>query len=316
MIKLNKKDLDNRNVNISLDDNSYDAVFTLKDNDLLLIVNFHEDIVKCQKYTHNVDYFTGIMLNGDSHITLINCIYHSQSSETSISGKPDYKIIYIIDRILMGYKLDGWNDKVVNNISASFADIRFLIDQKPYEYDIEKASALFNPINKVFKVNDDEYLLYDLSKYTFGSYDYIYNTNYRIMVKYKSSRTIAEAIYDIYSVRNLLILLLKRFINVSFLEMDIADDNNVYIIDCAEEQTSIDLDEFVDGLNHRNCIKIDKIDFDKVLEKFILNNEKLLPLEEVYFGVLKNKTHEITRFVNAITMLEYYSRTFDYDNSW
>lgn len=51
--------------------------------------------------------------------------------------------------------------------------------------------------------------------------------------------------------------------------------------------------------------------FDNILEKFNLIYERVYPLLELLYNAYSNKLPNLNRFLDVITMIEYYSREFD-----
>lgn len=126
--------------------------------------------------------------------------------------------------------------------------------------------------------------------------------------------SIKKVLENIYIFRNFLMIILKQPIYVKKQTIYI-NDNAVELFDCNDNDDFLENPSLEEMLSHR-CLKINNIDnIETIYNNFIKQYNQLYPLIELYYNVTQYKIPNLTRFINATTMLEYYSRTYDYINS-
>ena len=86
--------------------------------------------------------------------------------------------------------------------------------------------------------------------------------------------------------------------------------------DCSYRDTILETTDIDEMLSHR-CLKIDNIDnIELIYNNFINNYKQLYPLIELYYNVTQYKVPNLTRFINSTTMLENYSRNYDFASAF
>ena len=91
------------------------------------------------------------------------------------------------------------------------------------------------------------------------------------------------------------------------------NDNAVELFDCNNNDEFLENADLEEMLSHR-CLKIENINnIEVIYNNFIKQYNQLYPLLELYYNVTQYKVPNLTRFINATTMLEYYSRNYNFD---
>lgn len=216
----------------------------------------------------------------------------------------------------MGYDLTNYNEKFISNISVEYNDISWFTNEKVYKNEILKNSITITPIYKEYKMNDKTIIIDILPSFVERKNKIEVNGIMHFTYVFKNEQNIDSALQYVYLIKNLLMLLGKRNINV--IAQNINNDSKTYeLIDCiTDKNIKIESEELIDYLNHRNGFKIeDLMNITSIIKKFEDSYNRLEPLLELYYSVVKYNVPNLTRFVNGLTMLENYSREFDDTNA-
>ena len=309
------KDFNNRSIIVKYNGKEYPGTFFIKEERLILSIMMTTDIEEWRKAVNDIDVLPAYLIDNNRKITLINCMHCGNSAsgvDPIISAQSDYWI----DRILLDYELENFDKAFINCISATYDDICWITKGRIYSQDIINDKIDINPVFKDYKFEDKYVVFGMLPSFAGDDYNMTISGNRGFNITFNSTKTIDEALKYIYLIKNLLMILGKR--NIKVLNQEIIGDEQQYrIIDCGgdKEYNKINI-ELADHLNHRIGIKIEEFDnFDVVLKNFEREYDRLMPLLELYYNVVKYKVPNLTRFVNAITMLEYCSREFDDANA-
>lgn len=309
------KDLNNRSIIVKYNEKEYPGTFFIREERLILSIMMTTDIEEWRKAVNDIEVLPAYLIDNNRKITLINCMHYGNSSsgvDSIISAQSDYWI----DRILLDYELENVNDAFINCISAEYDDICWITKGRIYSQDIINDKIDINPVFKEYKLEDKDVVFGMLPSFVGNDYNMTISSNRGFSIKFNTNKHIDEALKYIYLIKNFLMILGKR--NIKVLNQEIIENELHYrIIDCGEnkEYNKINID-LADHLNHRIGIKIENFDdFDAVLNNFEREYDRLMPLLDLYYNVVKYKVPNLTRFVNAITMLEYCSREFDDTNA-
>ena len=136
--------------------------------------------------------------------------------------------------------------------------------------------------------------------------------NKEIVVYLKSNKKVCfdDVMKKIYTFRNLMMILLKRNVIVKKQTLKI-NEKEYELFDCDNHEIKRENENLRSQLIFRNVKYEDIEDFNHVLEKFNLIYERICPLLELLYNAYSNKLPNLNRFLDAITMIEYYSREFD-----
>ena len=309
------KDLNNRSIIVKYNEKEYPGTFFIREERLILSIMMTTDIEEWRKAVNDIEGLPAYLIDNNRKITLINCMHYGNSSsgvDPIINAQSDYWI----DRILLDYELENVEDAFINCISAEYDDICWITKERIYSQDIINDKIDINPVFKEYKLEDKDVVFGMLPSFAGNDYNMTISGNRGFNIKFHSNKTFDKALKYIYLIKNFLMVLGKR--NIKVLNQEIIEGELHYrIIDCGgdKEYNKINID-LADHLNHRIGIKIEDFDdFDVVLNNFEREYDRLMPLLELYYNVVKYKVPNLTRFVNAITMLEYCSREFDDANA-
>ncbi len=308
-------DFNNRSVIVKYNGKEYSGTFFIKEERLILSIMITTDIEEWRKIVNDIEVLSAYLIDNNRKITLINCRHCGNSAlgvDTIISAQSNYWI----DRILLDYELENVDNTFINSIFAEYDDICWITKGSIYRQDIINDKIDINPVFKKYKLEDKDVIFCMLPSFVGNDYNMTISGNRGFKIKFNVNKSIDEALKYIYLIKNLLMILGKR--NIKVINQEIIDDIRHYrIIDCGgdKEYNKINID-LTEHLDHRIGIKIEDFDdFDIVLSNFEREYDRLMPLLELYYNVVKYKVPNLTRFVNAITMLEYCSREFDNVNA-
>ena len=311
----NYKDLNNKSILLKLNRKEFYGTFYIKNQKLFLNINITNDIDEWSSTINDIEFISATFVENRKQITLLNCIYSGYSS----SGYNPIKkacAIFMIDRVLLDYDLTTYEEKFISNIRVEYKDISWLTNEKIYKNNTLKNSITITPIYKEYKMNDKTITIDILPSLVEKENKIEINCIMNFTYAFKNKQNIASALQYVYLIKNLLMLLGKRNIDVT--SQNIIDDSKIYeLMDCITDMNiKIENEELVNHLNHRNGFKIeDMCNFTSIIEKFEDFYERLESLLELYYNVVKYDVPNLTRFVNDLTMLENYSREFDDNNA-
>lgn len=309
------KDFNNISVKVKIDGKNYNAIIKVNDNNLILEVNMSKILNSSEEINKDYDVIVGNVNYDDKEITFIKCVFNGFS--TIQHNLVDVYIVnFRVDRILYGLKLGRLNFKKFLKFKVSYEDIDCFTNDKPYSSNNKLLSYKSNPSNYLIKFLD-----YDIN-INFISCNNMKDSSLSIKrktsVKFVSydKNNIIYVLEQIYKFGSFLMILLKRpiLVNKQYLYLD--DDIFVELYDCGNFNVDYKKNlELLDHLNHR-CLKIEKIsNISEIYQNFITNYQKLYPFLELYFNSVRFNSPNLTKFLNATTMLEYFSNEFDKNNA-
>ncbi len=311
------KDFNNISIKVSIKRKMFDSILIVDNDRLILKINMLKDIEEWRNTNKNYDILSGKFLFNDEKIFLINCMNSGHSSTTNgKTGKIEAAFVeFVIDRIIIDKNL---SQKSLNNItkySSSYKNLDLFIESKPFMCDLKTFD--YDSNTKNYEIKTDSY---SLNIKTFCSFD---ETQQSLSItrlsqvdfSHTKGISIKKVLENIYTFRNFLMLILKHPIYVKKQTIYI-DDNPVELFDCSYRDIILENTELNEMISHR-CLKIDKIDnIELIYNNFINNYNQLFPLIELYFNVTQYKVPNLTRFINSTTMLENYSRNYDFTSAF
>lgn len=309
------KDLENKSILLKINEKEFYGTFYIKNQKIFLNINMTNDIEEWRSTCNDIEYIYATFVENRKRITLLNCIYSGYSS-TGYDPIINASAIFLIDRVLLDYDLSNYDEKFISNISVEYKDVSWFTNKKVYKNERLKNSITIIPIYKEYKMNDKTIIIDILPSFVERENKIEVNGIMHFTYVFKNEQNIASALQYVYLIKNLLMLLGKRNINV--ISQNIIDDSKVYeLMDCIiDRNIKIENEELIEHLNHRNGFKIEDLsNFTSMVEKFEDLYERLAPLLELYYSVVKYNIPNLTRFVNGLTMLENYSREFDDTNA-
>lgn len=311
----NYRDLENKSILLKINDKDFCGTFYIKNQKLFLNINMTNDIEEWRSTCNDIESISATFVENKKRITLLNCVYSGHSS-TGYNPIINACAIFLIDRVLLGYDLTNYDEKFISNISVEYKDILWFTNKKVYKNEILKNSITITPIYKEYKMNDKTIIIDILPSFAERENKIEINGTMHFTYVFENKQNIDSALQYVYLIKNLLMLLGKRNINVISHNIN-NHSKTCELIDCITDiNTKIENEEVIDHLNHRNGFKIEDLsNFISIVEKFEDLYERLEPLLELYYNVVKYNVPNLTRFVNSLTMLENYSREFDDTNA-
>lgn len=307
------KSFNNLSVRVKICKKTYIGTLLIKNDYLILRIDMTKDIENWRNHTENFKILTGNLLHENTEITFLNCRCISQSckgTENIISATLDYRI----DRILLGKKITKQEYKNINEYEISYNNIDDFTNSRPYSVDYKKLEYK-GELNNYIIILKDYTISIDFSC-DINQKDNSVSINRHTTVLFSHNKKISliKVFENIYKFRNFLMLLLKKRITVEKQHV-IFGEEKYQIFDCTDEMLSEISEDLKEQLNYR-CLKIEEINnLNEIYQKFLDNYDKLYPLIELYFNVTQYEVPNLTRFVNAITMIEYCSRTFNFSSA-
>ena len=311
----NYRDLENKSILLKINDKDFYGTFYIKNQKLFLNINMTNDIEEWRSTCNNIESISATFVENKKRITLLNCMYSGHSS-TGYNPIINACAIFLIDRVLLGYDLTNYDEKFISNIIIEYKDISWFTNKKVYKNEILKNSITITPIYKEYKMNDKTIIIDILPSFAERENKIEINGIMHFTYVFENKQNIDSALQYVYLIKNLLMLLGKRNINV--ISHNINNHSKIYeLIDCITDRNiKIENEELINRLNHRNGFKIEDLsNFISIVERFEDLYERLEPLLELYYNVVEYNVPNLTRFVNSLTMLENYSREFDDTNA-
>lgn len=311
----NYRYLENKSILLKINDKDFYGTFYIKNQKLFLNINMTNDIEEWRNTCDDIECISANFVEDNKKITLLNCMYSGHSS-TGYDPILNASAIFWIDRVLLDYDLKEYSANFISSISVEYADISWFTNKKVYKNEILKDSISIIPIYKEFKMNDKTIIFDILPSFSEYSNSIKVSGIMRFTYVFNNKQTLDSSLKYVYFIKNLLMLFGKRNINV--ITQKINEELQTYeLIDCGvDKNIKFESEELIEHLNHRNGFKIEDLDnFISIIDKFERLYERLNPLLELYYNVVKYKIPNLTRFVNGLTMLENYSREFDDTNA-
>ena len=313
----NWKDFNNISIRVSLKRKIFDAIFIVDNNRLILKINMIKDINEWRKTNKNYDILSGKFLFNNEKVFLINCMHSGHSSTTNCkTGKLESAFAeFIIDRIIIDKNLSQKSLNNINKYSSSYENLDFFIESKPFMSNLKTFD--YDSNTKNYKIKTDTYLINIMTFCSLNETQQSLSINRlsQIDFSHKKGISIKKVLENIYTFRNFLMLILKHPIYVKKKTIYI-DDHPVELFDCSYRDTVLETTDIEEMLSHR-CLKIDNIDnIELIYNNFINKYNQLYPLIELYYNVTQYKVPNLTRFINSTTMLENYSRNYDFESAF
>lgn len=311
------KDFNNLSVKVSINKKNYDAILIVDNNRLILKIDMSNNIPEWRKIDGNYDILSGKFLFENYKIFFINCICTGHSSTINCVDE-NIKVAtvdFIVDRLILGKNLLKTSLNKIQRYSASYKNMNLFsipksltsnlktidFDSNTHSHKIETPSY---SINMMFYCHNEESQR-SLSIKRLSAVEF----------NHSKPVNIKKVIENIYMFRNFLMIILKHPIYVEKQTLYI-NDNSIELFDCNDNNELSENSNLEEMLSHRG-LKIENIDnISDVYNNFINNYKQLCPLLELYYNVTQFNVPNLTRFINSTTMLENYSRNYDFEVSF
>lgn len=310
------QDFNNLSIKVTINKKIYDAILNTDNNRLILKINMTKDINEWRKTNKNYDIISGRFLFNSQKIFFINCIHtgHESSMNCKKNIIENATSNFIIDRLIIDKNISKTSLNNISKYSASYKNLdlfselnRIMPGLREIDYDSNtcnyKINTPFYSMNIMFYCSTKE----DRNSLTV-------NRMSHVEFEHSKGVSIKKVLENIYTFRNFLMIILKQPIYIKKQTIYI-NDNAVELFDCNDNDDFLENPSLEEMLSHR-CLKINNIDnIETIYNNFIKQYNQLYPLIELYYNVTQYKIPNLTRFINATTMLEYYSRNYDFINS-
>ena len=311
------QDFNNLSVKVTIRKKIYDAILIVDNNRLILKVNMTKDISEWRKTNKNYDILAGKFLFENHKIFFINCLYAGHSSHQDFSNDTveNLTVDFRIDRLILDKNISKTSLDRITKYSASYKNLDLFFEQKPIMSSLRTFDYDSNTHN--YKINTSSYSMNILSYCSLEEHRNSLSITRKSYIEFEHAKpiTIKKALDNIYIFRNFLMIILKQPIYVKKQTVYI-NGNSVELFDCNDNDPSLENADLEEMISHR-CLKIENINnIETVYNNFINEYTQLFPLLELYYNVTQYKVPNLTRFINATTMLEYYSRTYDFSTAF
>lgn len=310
------QDFNNLSIKVTINKKIYDAILNTDNNRLILKINMTKDINEWRKTNKNYDIISGRFLFNSQKIFFINCIHtgHESSMNCQKNIIENATSNFIVDRLIIDKNISKTSLNNILKYSASYKNLDLFSELNRIMPGLREIDYDSNTCN--YKINTPFYsmniMFYCSTKEDRNSL--IVNRMSHVEFDHSKGVSIKKVLENIYRFRNFLMIILKQPIYVKKQTIYI-NDNAVELFDCNDNDDFLENPSLEEMLSHR-CLKINNIDnIETIYNNFIKQYNQLYPLIELYYNVTQYKIPNLTRFINATTMLEYYSRTYDYINS-
>lgn len=310
------QDFNNLSIKVTISKKIYDAILNIDNNRLILKINMTKDINEWRKTNKNYDIISGKFLFNSQKIFFINCIHTGNETSMNCTKNTIENATsnFIVDRLIIAKNISKTSLNNISKYSASYKNLDLFSELNPIMPGLRKIDYDSNTCN--YKINTPFYsmniMFYCSTKEDRNSL----TVNRMSHVKFEHSKDISikKVLENIYTFRNFLMIILKQPIYVKKQTIYI-NDNAIELFDCNDNDDFLENPNLEEMLSHR-CLKINNIDnIETIYNNFIKQYNQLYPLIELYYNVTQYKIPNLTRFINATTMLEYYSRNYDFINS-
>lgn len=310
------QDFNNLSIKVTINKKIYDAILNTDNNRLILKINMTKDINEWRKTNKNYDIISGRFLFNSQKIFFINCIHtgHESSMNCQKNTIENATSNFIVDRLIIDKNISKTSLNNILKYSASYKNLDLFSESNRIMPGLREIDYDSNTCN--YKINTPFYsmniMFYCSTKEDRNSL--IVNRMSHVEFEHSKGVSIKKVLENICRFRNFLMIILKQPIYVKKQTIYI-NDNAVELFDCNDNDDFLENPSLEEMLSHR-CLKINNIDnIETIYNNFIKQYNQLYPLIELYYNVTQYKIPNLTRFINATTMLEYYSRTYDYINS-
>lgn len=311
------QDFNNLSVKVTIRKKIYDAILIVDANRLILKVDMTKDISEWRQADKNYDILSGKFLFENHKIFFINCLFAGHSSHQNFTNNTieNLTVDFHIDRLLLGKNISKTSLNRITQYSASYKNLDLFFEQKPMMSSLRTFD--YDSNTHKYKINTSSYLMNIFSCCSLEEHRNSLSITRKCHVEFKHTKsiTIKKALENIYTFRNFLMIILKQPIYVKKQTIYI-NDNSIVLFDCNDNDPSLEDANLEEMISHR-CLKIENIDnIEIVYNNFINEYTQLFPFLELYYDVTQYNIPNLTRFINATTMLEYYSRTYDFSSAF
>ena len=310
------QDFNNLSVKVTINKKIFDAILHIDNNRLTLKINMTKNLNEWRKLNTNYDIISGKFLFNNQKIFFINCIYVGHKSSINCKNNTIENVTsdFIVDRLIIDKNICKTSLNNISKYSASYKNLDLFSESNGIMSSLREIDYDSNTCN--YKINTPSYSMNIMFYYSTEEDRKSLIVNRSSCVEFEHSKkvTIREALENIYTFRNFLMIILKQPIYVKK-QIIYINDNAVELFDCNDSGDFLENPSLEEMLFHR-CLKINTIDnIETIYNNFIKQYNQLYPLIELYYNVTQYKIPNLTRFINATTMLEYYSRNYDSINS-
>lgn len=302
------EDFNNISLKVKLGRKSYDAILLKRNNSLVLRVNMIKDIENWRNHKKFYSLINGTIIFSNEKVTLLDCQFigqHYNGPVIMTKAELDYRI----DRIVLGKKISKEESKNIKQYEVEYNNIDNFTNSKPYTMNLETLEYKGNLDNYDIILKDTKISVIFTCSEKSNEFSYELERETIVSFKHKGKNNITQVLNNIYKFRNFLMILLKKAIIVERQYIYINKERYI-VFDCRNDELIKVKEDLLIHLNHR-CLKIEDIsNLSEICQNFFDNYDKLNPLLELYYNVTQFKVPNLLRFVNAVTMIEYLSRTF------
>ena len=305
------QDFNNISVEVKIDNIKYNSILYIKNGMLELKIDCTKNIEKFDRNIKIIDIINGKILKDSTKVTFINCFHHGMQSLGA--GKDGYIYsIYKVDRVLLGIGLVNKKIKKISACEVIFKSIDDFFNERIFNVNFISNNVQIKSFCKEHKYNQDKLIFKVLSRIEENEDEGYVLLNKEIVVDLKNTKKICfdDTMKKIYFFRNLMMILLKRNVIVEKQTLKI-NEKEYRLFDCHNYEIKSENEELRSQLIYRKIKYEDIEDFNSVLEKFNLIYDRIYPLLELLYNAYSNNLPNLNRFLDAITMIEYYSREFD-----
>ena len=311
------KDFNNIYVKIYIKRKLFDAILVVDNNKLILKINMTKDLKEWRNTNKNYDILSGKFLFNEEKIFFINCIYSGYSSRTNWSTQKQENafVEFIIDRIIISKDISKNLLKRITKYSASYKNLDLFNEFKPLKANLKTFDYDSNISD--YKIQTASYWLNIMfyCSYKESSNSISINRQSHVEFEHIKGISISQILKNIYIFKNFLMIILKQPIYIEKQTIYI-NDTPVELFDCSTQDYLLENARLKEMVSHR-CLKIETIEnIEDIYNNFITNYEQLYPLLELYYNVTQFNVPNLTRFINSTTMLENYSRNYDFEASF
>ena len=304
------EEFNNISLRVKVGRKSFNAILLKENNSLVLRVDMLKDIESWRNHSKNYSLLNGNLSYNNQKITFLDCQCISQNY-TGMTEIIAATLDFRVDRIILGKKITKEEYRNINHYEVKYNNIDSFTKTRPYIMNSETFEYKGNLNNYDILLNDMKISLVFSCSEKQNDISYEINSENIVIFKQKRKINISDVLGNIYKFRNFLMVLLKKAIIVEEQYIFI-NEERYRIFDCRNDEMVIINQDLQIHLNHR-CLKIEEIsNISEICQNFFDSYDRLIPLIELYYNVIQFEVPNLTRFVNAVTMLEYFSRTFDF----
>lgn len=305
------QDFNNISVEVKIDNVRYNAILYVENEMLKLKVDCTKNAENFNENINIIDIINGDILRDNTKVAFINCFHYGMKHISNGNNNYTYSI-YRIDRLLLGLNLNNLEIEEFNACKVVYDSIDDFFDEKTFDIDWKKQEIQIISSCKMHEYNNEKLTFEMLSTIEENIDEYYVKLNKEIIVKLECAKKVnfEEMMKKIYTFRNLMMLLLKKDIMVKKQTLEL-DGKEYQVIDCNNYKINKCNEELKKHLIFRKVKYNDIENFDNILENFNFIYERAYPLLELLYNTYSNKLPNLNRFLDVITMIEYYSREFD-----